>query len=132
MEEAFIRIIIGAVFLFNAGLGMGYAQATSASQILQTKTIDLNNDGNPDVTYYHDGKYVAKAEADTNYDGKPDVTVYTKDGKFESAEADTDYDGTPDKKFSDVAEFNEWLNKNDPDFEKYLNQPDWEVAMFKF
>ncbi|MBM3250457.1 MAG: hypothetical protein FJZ09_06455 [Candidatus Omnitrophica bacterium] len=130
MKKVMLVIIIGALILCFTGAGL--TQETQASKALQTKTVDVDNDGDPDVTYYHDGNVIAKAEADTNNDGKPDVTVYTKDGKFESAEVDTDYDGTPDKKFSDVAEFNAWLNKNNPDFEKHLNQPDWEVAMFRF
>lgn len=86
----------------------------------QTMIGDINNDGNPDLTYYHEEETVTKAEADTNFDGKPDVTVHMEDGKFKSAEADTDYDGKPDKKFSDVAEFNKWLNEDRPQFKDSL------------
>ena len=86
----------------------------------QTMIGDINNDGNPDITYYHEENRVTKAEADTNFDGNPDVTVHMEDGKFKSAEADTDYDGKPDKKFSDVAEFNKWLNEDKPQFKDHL------------
>lgn len=109
-----------------------YSQDTAASTDAAAKTLDVNNDGAPDVNYYSDGKYVTRAEADTNYDGKPDVIVHTKDGKFDSAEVDTDYDGTTDKKFTDTESFNKWLNENKPDFNDKLNRADWQFDLMRF
>jgi len=124
-------IFIAAAFL--SGLSSGGAQEmTGVTQALQTKSIDVDKDGDADVTYYSDGKNVVKAEADTDNDGKPDVTVYTEDGKFKSAEVDTDKDGKPDKKYNDVNEFNAWMKKNNSEFADYLNQPDWQASLFKF
>jgi major membrane immunogen (membrane-anchored lipoprotein) len=133
MGKISIIVILLLVF-FSAFIYLAYSQlpATPGSAGQQTKTVDANKDGATDVTYYSDGKYVSKIEADSNYDGKPDITVNLKDGKFESAEADTDYDGKPDKKFSDVAEFNKWLNENNPDFQDKLNRPDWQFDLLKF
>lgn len=98
----------------------------------ETKSFDVNNDGSPDVTYFGDGQYVAKVEADTNYDGRPDVVIRTKDGKFESAEIDTDYDGKTDKKISSASEFNKWVNENNPDFSDTLNKSIWPVDLIRF
>jgi len=130
-------------FLFILGIFCFYAQGYSqgvpaqnvaveipAEQVI--KTVDVNKDGSADVRYYRDSKYVSKAEADTNYDGKADVVVYAKNGEFVSAEVDTNYDGKTDKKFTDVKEFNQWLNKNNPDFESKLNQPNWQFDLMKF
>lgn len=108
-----------------------YSQMEGGSNLL-IKTVDVNKDGTPDITYYNDGKYVTKVEADTNYDNKPDIVVHVKNGKFESADVDTDYDGKPDIHFNDVTEFNKWLNKNRPGFVDYLNRPDWQVSLLKF
>lgn len=119
-------------FLFCA-LGAGCVHSdVSAEGERQAKTRDVNNDGTPDVTYSGTGDFVETAEADTDYDGRPDVTVRVKDGQFESAEIDTDKDGAPDKKISDVAEFNQWLNENNPDFNESLNRPDWQFSLMKF
>jgi len=125
-----MKKITGIVFvlcgLICVSTTVTYSQVTQASQQVETKQADVNNDGKPDVTYYSDGKYVAKVEADTNYDGKPDVIMHLKDGKLESAEADTDYNGTTDKKFTDTSEFKKWVNENNPDFDKHLNRVDWQ------
>ena len=131
MKKDSIIVVFLWVF-FCAKFYLAYPQVTSASKKVETKSYDVNKDGRPDVTYYSDGKYIAKAEADTNYDGKPDVVVYAKDGKFESAEVDTNYDGKTDKKLSDVKTFNSWLNENHPDFNDKLNRADWEVKLLKF
>ncbi|MDD5165899.1 MAG: hypothetical protein PHQ57_00710 [Candidatus Omnitrophica bacterium] len=132
-EASAAIIFLFALFCLNIYSGYCQVQVTPAIPAKgEIKTFDVNKDGNPDVTYYTDGKYVTKAEADTNYDGKPDVVVYTKDGKFESAEVDTNYDGKTEKKFSDVKAFNEWLNENSPDFNDHLNRPDWDIALLKF
>ncbi len=133
MRQISVIVILLLVF-FCANIYLGYSQVpvTPVSQKPEIKTVDVNKDGKPDVTYYSDGKYVSKIEADTNYDGKPDVTVHLKNGKFQSAEVDTNYDGKPDKKFSDVAEFNKWLNENKPDFKDQLNRPDWQFDLLKF
>ena len=132
MKKAGISVVLLLVF-FYLSMHSAYPQAvTAATKKVQTKTADVNKDGRPDVTYYSDGKYANKIEADTNYDGKPDMIVHTKDGKFESAEADTDYNGTMDKKFSDVKEFNKWLNEKHPDFKDKLNRADWRFDAIKF
>ena len=120
------------IFLFCLVLNSAYSQQTVAPVQPATKTVDVNKDGKPDVTYYSDGKYVNKIEADTNYDGKPDVVVHLKDGKFQSAEADTNYDGKPEKKFDNAAEFNAWVNKNKPDFKDNLDKPDWRFDLLNF
>jgi len=123
--------ILCAVLILSCGIYSVYSEDT-ACKPTQTKTVDVNKDGKPDVTYYHDGTNITKAEADTNYDGKPDVTVYAEDGKFKSAEADTDYDGKTDKTFSDTAEFNKWLNENRPDYKDHLGWEEWKVGLIKF
>jgi hypothetical protein len=109
-----------------------YSQEASSTPVLETKTLDINKDDNPDITYYRDENNIVKVEADTNYDDKTDVTVYTENGKFKVAEADTNYDGVMDKKFTDAAEFDNWLNENKPDFQDSLNKKDWSNNKFKF
>jgi hypothetical protein len=112
------RVFIVAVmvsFLFGCAIAQRGA----------VETVDVNNDGKPDIKYYSDGQYVSKAELDTNYDGKTDVVMNLKDGKFQSAEADTDYNGTMDKKFDNLAAFNAWLNKDNPEFFKKMSRNDW-------
>ena len=133
MGKIFTAIILSGIF-FCADIYSAYSQVplVPAPAQVQVKTVDVNRDGKPDVTYYHDGKNVTKVEADTNYDGKPDVTVNVKDGKFESAEADTNYDGKPEKKFSSSKEFNEWVNRERPEFRESLNRPDWDATLLKF
>lgn len=96
------------------------------------KTVDVNKDGKPDVSYYSDGKNITHIEADTNYNGQPDVVVNAKDGKFESAEIDTDHNGSLDKKFTDAAQFKQWVNENRPDFKESLCNPEGTVGMFRF
>lgn len=133
-----IKYGIMVVFLlafFCAGIYPAYSQAQIAPVLPQSqeiKTADVNKDGTPDVVYHREGKYTSKVEADTNYDGKYDITIYTKEGNFDSAEVDTDYDGQADKKFSDVKEFNQWVNEKRPDFEDQLNRPDWQFDLIKF
>ncbi|MCX5696334.1 MAG: hypothetical protein NTW18_06780 [Candidatus Omnitrophica bacterium] len=109
-------IIIFLFVLFFAGIYLGYAQVAPAANPALTRTVDVNKDGKADITYYNDGKNVAKIEADTNYDGKPDTTVHLKDGKFESAEVDTNNDGKIEKRYYDAPSFSEWLNKNHSEF----------------
>jgi len=128
-------LVIGmcTLILFCINISLGSSQVTSsATKKIETRTVDVDKDGDPDVTYYHDGKYVSKAEADTNEDGKPDITVYAQDGKFKSAEVDTDYDGKPDQKFSDTAAFNKWLNQNNPEYKDSLGWSDWTYSPYKF
>jgi len=98
----------------------------------QIKSLDINKDSRPDITYFGGEKFVNKVEADTNYDGKNDILVHIKDGKFESAEADLDYDGKPDKKFDDQDAFKKWLNENRPDFKDALDKADWRFDLLKF
>lgn len=100
--------------------GLCYAQQVPAAGPAAVKTIDLNKDGKPDVTYYAEGKNISKVEADTNYDGKPDVTVNLQDGKFQSAEVDTDYNGSVDKKYTDAGSFSQWLNQSHPELKDDL------------
>lgn len=102
--------------LFCVSAYLCYAQEVAGVVPVTTKTIDLNKDGKPDITYYGEGRNISKVEADTNYDGKPDVIVNLQNGKFESAEVDTDYNGTVDKKYTDADSFNQWLNTNHPEF----------------
>ena len=132
MKVVIIVALVYAVALFCSAACPVYAQEVTGVSEAQTKTVDINKDGKPDVTYYSDGKYATKVEADTNYDGRPDIVVQTKDGKFESAEADTDYNGTMDKKFTDAGEFNQWLNANHPDLNDKLNRANWEFATIRF
>jgi hypothetical protein len=110
---------IGVLFYFVLFLCPGIAIA------LQTKTVDINKDGKPDVTYQQVEDFATKVEADTNYDGKPDLVVYVENGRFDSAEADTDYDGNTDKQFNDSAQFKNWVNANRPDFNDSLGWDDW-------
>jgi len=130
MKNVLIALFVcGLVCL---GVNLAYAQEVSPAAVFKTSDVDINKDGNPDITYTYDQNNVVKVEADTNYDDKTDVVVYTENGKFKSAEADTNYDGVMDKKFSDAAEFNSWLNKNKPDFQDSLNKKDWSDNKFKF
>ncbi len=124
--------VVSLLAFFCINIYPAYSQEAPVSAGTIAKAYDVNNDGAPDVSYYSDGKYVTRAEADTNYDGKPDVIVHTKDGKFDSAEADTDYDGKPDTKFTDTESFNKWLNENKPDFNDKLNRADWQLDLIRF
>ncbi|MBU1869155.1 MAG: hypothetical protein KJ818_01675 [Candidatus Omnitrophica bacterium] len=127
------KIVAVVICVFALFCLKGFAEEiSSASRNVKTKTVDVNKDGKADVTYYGDEKNVTKVEADTDYDGKPDVVVNVKDGKFESAEVDSDEDGTPEKKFSDVKDFNEWLNKDNAAFKDSLGWSDWQWNLMKF
>ena len=121
-----------ALFLFCLNLSAVYPQQAVVTAPPMVKAVDVNKDGVPDITYHGQGKYVTRAEADTDYDGKTDVVVHVKDGKFESAEVDTDHNGTMDKKFTNSAEFDAWLNKDNPDFRDKLNRADWQFDLIKF
>lgn len=126
-------IILFSIFIFlGLGIIMVSAQDTVAILEPQVKTTDINKDGTADITYYSDGKYITKIQADTNYDGTPDIVMHTKDGKFDSAEIDTNYDGKFDKKITNADEFKNWINKNDPSFEEHLTQRDWDATLFRF
>lgn len=120
-----VRMIIGTfvcvVWLFFPGVVLA----------LQSKTVDVNKDGKPDVTYQQVEEFATKVEADTNYDGRPDVTVYVENGKLDSAEVDTDYDGKVDKKFKDPAQFKKWINENRPNFNDTLGWDDWSRTISK-
>lgn len=131
MKKILAGVIVFAV-CFCLNLPLVYSQAKPPSGKLATRTVDVDKDGDPDVTYYHDGKYISKAEADTNDDGRPDITVYAEDGKFKSAEADTNNDGKPDKKFNNSAEFSKWLNKDNPEYKDSLGWSDWTYSPYKF
>ncbi len=133
MKKISISVMLLWVF-FCVNIYSSYSQPQVAPVPLKpaTKSVDVNRDGEPDVIYYSDGKYVSKIEADTNYDGKPDVKVHLKDGKFQSAEVDSNYDGKMDKRFSNVKEFNQWLNEERPDFKDKLNRPDWQFDLINF
>ncbi len=110
--------VISVVFLCI----LFFSVAVQASEI---RTIDVNKDGKPDVTYEKREEFATKVSADTNYDGNPDVVVYVENGKFDSAEVDTDYDGKVDKKFTDQAQFKQWVNNNRPDFNDSLGWEEW-------
>jgi len=132
-------VIFVMCFLLFFAVGLSYSQEvklpsaiTVNPSVAQTKTLDINKDGVPDVIYYRDGGFIDKVEADTNYDGRHDVLVNVKDGKFESAEVDFDYDGKPDKKFTDQEAFKKWLNENRPDFKDALDKADWRFDLMKF
>jgi hypothetical protein len=132
MKSLFV-VGMSVLILFCIDISLGCSEvATSATKTIQVHTVDVDKDGDPDVTYYHDGKYISKAEADTNEDGKSDITVYAEGGKFKSAEVDTDYDGKPDQKFSDTAAFNKWLNQNNPQYKDSLGWSDWTYSPYKF
>ncbi|MEW5758703.1 MAG: hypothetical protein AB1755_04440 [Candidatus Omnitrophota bacterium] len=125
--------VMGIILLsiFIIGIKYGHTQCASVNQAVAVKTVDINKDNKPDIIYYsHDNKYVSKAEADTNFDEKTDITMYLKEGKFDSAEVDTNHDGKIDKKFSDLADFNKWLNENNPNFHNHFNNPDdWQFSI---
>lgn len=133
MKKVSIAVVLLSFFFCCMIIYVGYAQVTSASKGVETKTKDVNNDGKPDVTHYSsDGKYIEKTEMDTNGDGKPDVVVYNKDGKFESAEIDTDYDGEMDKKVTEQSALTKWMNESHSDFKDEFNKQDWEFGAIKF
>ncbi|MCX5712519.1 MAG: hypothetical protein NTY47_05565 [Candidatus Omnitrophica bacterium] len=98
----------------------------------QIKAFDINKDGKAEVTYYKDGEYVGKVEADTNSDGKSDIIVHLKDGKFQDAAVDIDYDGKADKEFKDKEAFIKWVNENKPDYADKLNQANWKFDLVDF
>jgi len=133
MKNAGMVIILSVFFfLITYSAYSQVAPVASASKQIETKRVDVDNDGKPDMTYYGDGKHVMKIIADTNYDGKPDVMVYNKDGKFESAQVDTDYNGTLETKFSDTVAFNKWLNAKHPNLKDKLNKTEWQFDLTEF
>ncbi len=119
------RIITG---IFVCAFSFFYSEAVLA---LQSKGVDVNKDGKPDVTYEQVEEFATKVEADTNYDGKPDVIVYVENGKFDSAEADTDYDGSRDKQFNNSEQFKQWVNEKRPDFNDSLGWDNWSRTISK-
>lgn len=130
-------MVVGSIFV----LGISMVQAGGAPCAISTNKVatagqvagpDINKDGTPDVTYYHDGQKVVKVEADTNYDGKPDATVHIENGNFKSAEVDTNYDGVPDKQFTNADEFKKWVNAERPDFQSSLGWANWSTPPIKF
>ncbi len=133
MRKITITVILLIVFLSLNSYLCYCEELVSPLMKPEVRTLDLNKDGKPDVTYYsNDGKNVTKVEADTNFDGKPDIKVNVKDGKFNSAEVDTNYDGKIEKKFTTSTDFGKWLNKNHPDLNDKLNRPDWTFKALKF
>jgi hypothetical protein len=62
------------------------------------QTVDVNNDGRPDITHHVDGAKRLCSEVDLNFDGRPDLgRFYEKDGKTLGFEQhDYDFDGKPD------------------------------------
>ena len=116
--------LLALVFM---NVSLAHSQDVAPDKTAKTKTVDVNKDGTPDVTYYsEDGKNVTKAEADTNYDGKPDVVVNVKDGNFQSAEIDTDHNGSMDKEIQDATQFKQWINTNRPEFKETIGRSDWQ------
>lgn len=115
MKKMSIGVFICMVTFFYSGVVFA----------LETKTVDVNKDGKPDVTYEQVEEFATKVEADTNYDGRPDVVVYVENGEFDSAEVDTDYDGKTDKQFNDQTQFKKWVNENRPAFNDSLGWDDW-------
>ncbi len=134
------RKTVLAVFCLVLAMAIyGYAQdlripnAVAANNFTpQIKSLDINKDSKPDITYSGDDKFVNKVEADTNYDGMHDIIIHAKDGKFVSAEVDSDYNGKPDKKFTDQEAFKKWLNENRPEFKDALDKADWRFDLLKF
>jgi hypothetical protein len=121
-------ILIGILFTLLCLNGfLVYAMAPAPEKAGQTKTVDVNQDGKPDVTYHStDGKNITKIEADTNYDGKPDVVVHAKDGKFQSAKIDADYNGSMETEINDAAQFKQWINTNRPGFKETIGRAGWQ------
>ena len=119
MNKLITGIFLSAALFFSLG----------ASSAPQSKVVDVNKDGKPDVTYHQHEGFATKVDADTNYDGVNDVVVYVVNGKFDSAEADTDYDGKMDKQFNDQSQFKQWVNENRPDFNDSLGWNDWSRTM---
>ncbi len=117
---------------FCVSINSGYAQCVKVPENTVKKAYDINKDEKVDIKYSSDDKSSGMITADTNFDGKPDMVIHVKDGKFDSAEADTDYDGTMEKKFSDVAQFNQWLNESHPDFNDALSHADGTFEIWKF
>ena len=117
---------------FSTNINSGYAQCVKVPENTVKKAYDINKDEKVDIKYSSDDKSSGMITADTNFDGKPDMVIHVKDGKFDSAEADTDYDGTMEKKFSDVAQFNQWLNESHPDFNDALSRADGTFEIWKF
>lgn len=96
-----------------------------------SKSVDVNKDGKPDVTYQQVKESDTKVTADTNYDGKPDVVVNVKNGKFVSAEVDSNNDGKVDKQFNNPDQFKQWVNENSPDFNDSLGWDNWSRTISK-
>jgi hypothetical protein len=127
---ALVLSCVSVYLAYSQNAPVTKAQDTKAKEII--KTVDINNDGKPEVTYYCDGKYVTRAEADTNADCKPEIVVNLKDGKFKSAEAVTGKDGKTKTTFTDVKKFDDWLNETHPDFDRTLNRGDWSQESIRF
>jgi hypothetical protein len=110
-----MRKLMTALSLFLAVffcLGVG--------RVYNPKTLDVNQDGEADVFYYHDGENVTGIHADTNYDGTHDVKIHIEDGNFKKAEIDVDHDGKHETQINDAAQFKKWVNENRPDFNDHL------------
>ncbi|HEX5658348.1 MAG TPA: hypothetical protein VFX59_14195 [Polyangiales bacterium] len=62
------------------------------------QTVDVNNDGRPDITHRVNGGKRVCSEIDLNFDGRPDLgRFYDKDGTSVGFEQhDYDFDGKPD------------------------------------
>lgn len=63
-----------------------------------SKTVDVNNDGRPDIVHVMKGGREVCRIVDLNFDGAVDVYIYYDDaGKERRREADFDRDGRPDQ-----------------------------------
>lgn len=96
-----------------------------AAPVNKPKTLDVNQDGKPDVFYHHDGENINRIHADTNYDGTDDVVVHVEDGKFKKAHIDADHDGEYETRIDNEAQFKNWINENRPDFNDSLGWDDY-------
>lgn len=131
--KIFSAIIIFLTSLFYVHIFDVYSQTVAPNpKDAQIKSLDMDKDGDAEVVYHSDGKYVSKVEADTNNDGKPDLTVNYKGGKFQSAEVDTNYDGKVDKKFNNNVEFNKWVNDTHPRYADEVQKDNVEFVNLKF
>src|SRR5687768_2732121 len=57
----------------------------------RVETVDVNNDGKPDIRRVYDGQQEVCRISDLNHDGKPDMfEYYDKQGQLRRREADYD------------------------------------------
>ena len=64
---------------------------------MERRTVDVNNDGRPDIVRYYEAGQLVREEMDLDFDGVADVRSVYERGKLVRKEYDLDGDGKADK-----------------------------------